>query len=69
MNEEQKKKHTTSPNDLLREKLIVFQREIAALKRAEREQEEKFLHREQDFLTGLFEIGRASCRERVFVGV
>ncbi len=58
MNEEKKKKQSgeTSPNDLLREKLIVFQREIAALKRANKEQEEGFLRQEQELLTGLFEV-------------
>lgn len=45
-----------SPNELLREKLIAFQREIADLKRTGREQEEVFLRRERDFQLNLLEV-------------
>lgn len=55
MSKDQQKKQT-APNELLREKLIDFQREIADLKRTGREQEEASLNREQDFLLSLFEV-------------
>jgi molecular chaperone GrpE (heat shock protein) len=45
-----------SPGDLLREKLVAFQREIAALKRQLNEQEESYLRRERELFAGLFEV-------------
>ncbi|MCI5223366.1 MAG: nucleotide exchange factor GrpE [Candidatus Electrothrix sp. AR4] len=55
MSTKQRKKQT-SADELLREKLISFQREIAELKRAGREQEEVFLRRERDLFINLFEV-------------
>ncbi len=46
----------SDPSDLLREKFVTFQREIAELKRSQREQEENCRCREQDLLTELFEV-------------
>lgn len=46
----------TAPDALLREKLIGFQREIAELKRINREREEAAEQREQELLAGLFEV-------------
>lgn len=45
-----------APDTLLREKLIGFQREIAELKRINKEQEEAAEQREQELLLGLFEV-------------
>ncbi|CAK8712215.1 hypothetical protein GCAAIG_01525 [Candidatus Electronema halotolerans] len=44
------------PDELLREKLVTFQREIAELKRLRREEEEACRCRELDILTELFEV-------------
>ena len=46
----------TAPDVLLREKLIGFQRQIAELKRINREQEEAADQREQELFLGLFEV-------------
>ncbi|MGB5685993.1 MAG: nucleotide exchange factor GrpE [Candidatus Electrothrix sp.] len=45
-----------TPDALLREKLIGFQREIAELKHINREQAEAAEQREQELLLGLFEV-------------
>ncbi|MCI5146189.1 MAG: hypothetical protein D3923_11825, partial [Candidatus Electrothrix sp. AR3] len=45
-----------SPEELLRDKLIAFQREIAELKLASGEQEEGFRKREQELLVEIFEV-------------
>ncbi len=45
-----------SPGELLRDKLVAFQREIAELKRLRREEEEAYRCRELDLLTELFEV-------------
>jgi molecular chaperone GrpE (heat shock protein) len=49
-------KKNNSPGELLREKLVAFQREIAELKRLRREEEEACRCRELDLLTELFEV-------------
>jgi len=48
--------HTDSPGDLLREKLVTFQREIAELKQQAKEQEESCLRRERELYAELFEV-------------
>lgn len=45
-----------SPGDLLREKLVTFQREIVELKQLAKEQEETCLHRERTLFAELFEV-------------
>jgi molecular chaperone GrpE (heat shock protein) len=45
-----------SPGDLLREKLVNFQREIAGLKHQAKEREENCLRRERELCAELFEI-------------
>ena len=52
------KKNNSGPNpgELLREKLVAFQREIAELKRLRRAEEEACRRREQDLLSELFEV-------------
>lgn len=47
---------TSSPGDLLREKLVSFQREIVELKQSVKEQEELCLHREHELFVELFEV-------------
>ncbi|WP_417910688.1 nucleotide exchange factor GrpE [Candidatus Electronema sp. PJ] len=44
------------PGELLREKLVAFQREIADLKRLAKEQEEASLHREHQLFIELVEV-------------
>jgi molecular chaperone GrpE (heat shock protein) len=51
-----KKNKQNQPGEMLREKLVVFQREIAELKRLRREEEEDCRDREQDLLAELFEV-------------
>jgi molecular chaperone GrpE (heat shock protein) len=51
-----KKMKQGDPGELLREKLVSFQREIAELKRSQREQEEQFRQREQNLFKELFEV-------------
>lgn len=51
-----KKNKQSGPGELLREKLVVFQREIAELKRLRREEEEACRDRELDLLAELFEV-------------
>ena len=46
----------TAPDAFLREKLIGFQREIAELKRINKEREEAADQREQNLFLGLFEV-------------
>ncbi len=46
----------SSPGELLRERLVAFQREIATLKRQLDEQEETCLRRERELFAGLFEV-------------
>ncbi len=46
----------SSPGELLRERLVAFQREIATLKRQLNEQEETCLRRERELFAGLFEV-------------
>ncbi len=47
---------TDSPGELLREKLVAFQREIAELKQQAKEREECCLRRERELYTELFEV-------------
>ncbi len=47
---------TDSPGELLREKLVAFQREIAELKQQAKEREESCLRRERELYTELFEV-------------
>ncbi|CAK8720145.1 Co-chaperone GrpE [Candidatus Electrothrix laxa] len=52
----EKKGEKVAPDALLREKLIGFQREIAELRRINKEQGEAAEQREQELLLGLFEV-------------
>ncbi|MGR0480400.1 MAG: nucleotide exchange factor GrpE [Candidatus Electronema sp. V4] len=47
---------TDSPGELLREKLVAFQREIAELKQQAKEREDSCLRRERELYTELFEV-------------
>lgn len=48
--------HADSPGDLLREKLVAFQREIAELKQQAKEREETNLRHEHGLYAELFEV-------------
>jgi molecular chaperone GrpE (heat shock protein) len=52
----QREDRPSGPSDVLREKLVAFQREIAELKRQAKEQQETCLRREQELCAELFEV-------------